>query len=60
MIRQNKIRLRNHEDKIDALEMLGAEYPRPLFVGEKYQSWQLKVGAKKPESKFNWIKYLIP
>ena len=60
MTRQNKLRMRQLEDKFDALEMLGAEYPRPLFTGEKYQSWQLKVGARKPENKFNWIKYLIP
>ena len=55
----NKYRLRNYYDKIEALETLPVEYERPLLVNEKYNSWFGPI-AKKTESKFNFIKYLIP
>ena len=47
----NLKRIYQWQNKKNALETLPVEYPRELFTGEKYQSWQLKVGAKKPESK---------
>ena len=55
----NKKRLRAYQDKKEVLETLPAEYEHPLFVNKKYQSWFGPI-TKKPENKFNWIKYLIP
>ena len=56
----NLKRIYQWQNKKMALETLPSEYSRELFIGEKYQSWQLKVGARKSENKFNFIKYLIP
>ena len=55
----NLKRLRNYFDKLAALETKGADYERPLLINEKYNSWFGPI-AKKTESKFNLIKYLIP
>ena len=52
-------RYREYQDKINALEVCGAEYNHPLIENEKYESWRLTVEPRIEKRSFS-LKFLIP